>query len=84
MEFNPCPFCGVIPRIVIMDHEGNIKDNPEEYRKNPWSGLAFGIGHSIGDSGAEHCPIATYEDEVIGIFSYDTEEEAVKAWNKNL
>ncbi len=34
------------------------------------------------ESDEDECPIATYADESLGAWMYDTKEEAVDAWNR--
>lgn len=77
----PCPFCGGSAKIVVCDDEGN--SHGEEYRSNPWSGLTFAIVHDE-TCGHEDCPIATDEGEMLGRYTYDTEEEAADAWNRRV
>ena len=80
-ELKPCPFCGNKIRIVISDSEGNIHD--EEYEKDPWSGLGYQLYHDITDDPTENCPIARHEGEgIMGVWIYDTREEAIEAWNR--
>lgn len=63
------------------DDEGNIEYDPE-YEKSPWSGLGYRITHSHGEN--INCPIAEYgvDEAFIGVFIYDTEQEAAEAWNR--
>lgn len=78
----PCPFCGGAAKIIICDDEGNIRD--EEYKEHPYSGLAYMITHDIESN--EDCPIARHADDgaQMGVWLYDTEEEAIEAWNCGL
>lgn len=77
----PCPFCGSKIRIVVCDDEGNIHD--DDYENDPWSGLAYMLYHDIEDDSKQECPIAGHIGEgVMGIYSYDTREEAIEAWNR--
>ena len=76
----PCPFCGVVPKICICDDEGNIRD--ENYLNDSFSGLSFGIEHTLAQEGAEYCPIATYKGEGIGAILYDSVDELVRYWNR--
>ena len=78
----PCPFCGIKPKIIICDDEGNIKRNPEEYIKEQWSGLSFSLVHPIGKE--QCCPIATDEDDdiVLGNCLYGSLDEIVEMWNR--
>lgn len=77
-----CPYCGGAMRIVVCDDEGNIKRRPNEYLKNPWSGVTYGIQHNLKDvPGGCRCPIANFDedDRLIGTRLYDTEYDAHKA-----
>lgn len=76
----PCPFCGGEARITVSDDEGNHRN--EEYENDPWSGLSFKIKH-VHESN-RGCPIANYEADggSLGVYLYDTREEAIEAWNK--
>lgn len=78
----PCPFCGIKPKIIICDDEGNIKRKPEEYITDPWSGLSFAIVHPIDEE--QCCPIATDKDDdiVLGNNLYGSLEELIEMWNK--
>lgn len=75
----PCPFCGGVASISISDDEGNNRN--AEYESDPWSGLSFRIKHSDADNTG--CPIANHEEDggIIGIYLYDSREEAIKTWN---
>ncbi len=75
-ELKPCPFCGMVPEIVVTDDEGNV--HPDEYRDDPWSGLGFAIAHY---DPAFDCPVALHEGETYPSI-YDSEEEAAAAWNR--
>ena len=79
-EIEPCPFCGGEARIAVCDDEGNIH-NESEYEQNPWSGLGYQIVHSVEEN--KDCPIAKYgeDDAIMGIFIFDTREEAIAKWN---
>lgn len=80
-----CPFCGGTVHIAVCDDEGNIHD--EEYEKDPWSGLGYVLIHEEKDvPKTEGCPIATYDDDnsKLGIYIYDTKEEARQVWNKTI
>ena len=79
----PCPFCGGEASLIVSDDEGNVRS--EEYENDPWSGLSFKIKHDHYDN--KDCPIASYgadEGESIGVYLYDSREEATAAWNKRL
>ena len=84
-KLDGCPWCGVRPRILVMDEEGNPKghsddDRAIEYMEDPWSGLSFGLDHSYREAGAENCPIATHPGENLGLL-YDSLEALVRNWN---
>lgn len=76
----PCPFCGGKVEIQIRDAEGNLRD--EEYEKDPWSGLTYSIGHYTGDN--PNCPIATYKEDIVGVYLYESKNEAIEAWNRRI
>lgn len=78
-ESLPCPFCEGEVYVGVFDSEGNRRT--EEYEDDPWSGLAFGLIHSENDALGE-CAIATYDGEMLGMYLYDTREEAIAAWNR--
>lgn len=78
MELKQCPFCGGKVELFVSDREGNLHD--DEYEKNPWSGLAYQFKHE--EESNKNCPIATHEYESLGIYLYDSREEAAAAWNK--
>ena len=77
----PCPFCGGNFLIAVCDDEGNIH-NEAGYEQDPWSGLGYQIVHSVEEN--KDCPIAKYEedDAIMGIFIFDTREEAIEAINR--
>lgn len=75
-----CPFCKGKVHIRVCDDEGNLHD--EIYEKNPWSGLGYLLEHNIKDvPNNKSCPIATYENEFMGIHIYDSRQEAEQEWN---
>lgn len=75
-----CPFCEGEVRIVVCDSEGNLR--PDEYENDPWSGLGFKLYHDETMTNGEYCPIAGHESEgTLGMYIYDTREEAIEAWN---
>lgn len=85
-KFDGCPWCGVKPRILVMDDEGNPKghfddDRAIEYMEDPWSGLSFGLDHSYREAGAENCLLAGCPGEPVGSMRYDSLEALVKGWN---
>ena len=79
-ELKPCPFCGGKLKIIILDDEFNVHD--EEYEKEPWSGLQYALFHGVEEN--EDCPIANHEGEMLGVYGYDTKDEAIEAWNRRI
>ena len=82
-ELKPCPFCGGKVSVVLCDDEGNLHD--EAYREHLYSGLGFKLHHAHEDN--PECPIASYECNggiLGGVYIYDTEEQAVEAWNRRI
>ena len=80
-ELKPCPFCGGEVSIVVCDDEGNTHYELE-YEENPWSGLGYRLYHDETQAG-EDCPIARHECEgELGMWIYDSREEAIEAWNR--
>lgn len=75
----PCPFCGGTAEISISDGEGNQRD--EEYENSPRSGLSYQIKHDHETN--KGCPIANFEVDggTLGVYLYDSREEAINAWN---
>ena len=66
-ELKPCPFCG-----------GKIKIVTTMY-----GGLGYQLYHDILDDPKKKCPIAKHEGEgEMGMWIYDTIEEAIEAWNR--
>lgn len=39
-----------------------------------------GLYHSVEEN--EDCPIATEEGAMLGMYGYDTQQEAAEAWNR--
>lgn len=78
IDLKPCPFCGGKVKFLLLDDEFNVKN--EEYAKDPWNGLQYGLYHSMTEN--EDCPIATGEEEMLGMYGYDTQAEAAEAWNR--
>lgn len=80
-ELKACPFCGGKFSIEVCDDEGNIHEEAG-YEQNPWSGLGYKITHSHEEN--EKCPIAKYSEDgaEMGIWIYDTMEEAIEAINR--
>ena len=74
----PCPFCGGSVDIAILDDEFNI--HGEDYEESPYSGLQYGLVHEERHN--NRCPIATGQGELLGVWSYDSREEAIEAWNR--
>jgi hypothetical protein len=74
----PCPWCNQTPWLQLTDAEGNFRTL--EYLEDPYSGFSFALRHEVSDD--IKCPIATGEDEILGAILYDTEAEAIAAWNK--
>ena len=80
-DLKPCPFCGGKVSLVLCDDEGNLHD--EAYREHPYSGLGFMLHHAHEEN--PECPIASYECDggiLGGVHIYDTEEQAIEAWNR--
>lgn len=76
-ELKPCPFCGLnIVELVLTDGEGNLR--PPEYEDDPWSGLGFFLYHPETE---EQCPLDCMAGERIGMYTYESREEATKDWN---
>lgn len=80
VKLKPCPFCGGAADIAICDGEGNRRDN--EYLKNPYSGVTYGIVHKHERNA--HCPIATYSVDggMLGVYLYESLEELESKWNE--
>lgn len=81
-KLKPCPFCGGKVKLFISDDEGNLRN--KEYEVDAWSGLSYQLSHHIGTN--PDCPIASHDEDggIIGIWLYESKEEAIKAWNKRL
>ena len=80
-KLKSCPFCGSKIRIVVCDDEGNTHD--DNYVNDPWSGLGYQLYHDITDDSNNQCPIARHEGEgIMGVWIYDSKEEAIEAWNR--
>lgn len=78
-ELRKCPFCGGGAEIIACDDEGNLRSN--EYVENPYSGLGYLIVHDERHEKG-FCPIAKHLGETQGMYIYDSEEEAIEAWNR--
>lgn len=74
----PCPFCKGSVNILVCDDEGNIHEE-DGYEEKPWSGISFVLEHT--HEANPDCPIAHYEGEHLGVYLYDSREEAMNAWN---
>ena len=81
ITLKPCPFCKGSVNILVCDGEGNIHDE-DGYEENPWSGLSFALEHT--HEANPDCPIAHYDGEHLGVYLYDSREEAIDAWNGGL
>ena len=79
LTMRSCPFCGGKASLYVCDDEGNVHN--EEYANDPWSGLAYKIKHTVDDDKTGNCPIATDAGEGVGMWYYDTADEAIDAWN---
>ena len=78
-ELRPCPWCKNVPKIQLTDAEGNFRS--ESYLDDPYSGVGYALVHMTEDPD-DKCPIATVDEEtILGGMIYDTEEEAIAAWN---
>ena len=77
-KLKPCPFCGGKAKFLVLDDEFNVRD--ENYVEDPWSGLQYGLYHSIEEN--EGCPIATEGGMMLGMYGYTTKKSAAKAWNR--
>lgn len=74
-ELKPCPFCEGEVSVVVLDDEGNIRD--EEYERDPYSGLRYAVAHD-DPNGA--CPIATYDEPLPWL--YDSRDGVAHVWNR--
>ena len=75
VELKPCPFCGGKAKIVCCEYNmSNIYQSGPEYR----------IIHSHEEN--MNCPIAQYGiyDALIGVYTYNTKQEAAEAWNRRV
>jgi hypothetical protein len=84
-KLKPCPFCGGQIRIQLTDEEGNFRS--ESYLDNPYSGISYCLLHEEKDvPKGIHCPIATFDDDCrfLGIYLFDTFEEAIAACNERV
>lgn len=63
----------------VSDDEGNKRSL--DYELDPWSGLTFTLIHTHESN--KGCPIARYEsdDTCMGVYLYESREEAITAWN---
>ena len=78
-KLRPCPWCKKVPKIQLTDAEGNFRN--ESYLDDPYSGVGYALIH-ITEYLDDKCPIATVDEEtILGGMIYDTEEEAIAAWN---
>lgn len=84
LKLKPCPFCGNKIKLIVCDDEGNIHYETG-YENNPWSGIGYKLCHEIDDDPNQDCPIAGYKGQgEMGIYIYDTREDAIEAWNKRV
>jgi hypothetical protein len=80
-DLKPCPFCGIMPRLVITDDEGNLRN--ESYESDPFSGIAYSVAHNGPDVEEASCPAIT-DDNDAGPWIFEKKKEAIKAWNKRV
>ena len=79
-KLRPCPWCKKVPKIQLTDDEGNFRS--ESYLDDSYSGVGYALVHMTEDPD-DKCPIATVDEEtILGGMIYDTEEEAIDAWNR--
>ena len=79
-KLRPCPWCKKVPKIQLTDAEGNFRS--ESYLDDSYSGVGYALVHMTEDPD-DKCPIATVDEEtILGGMIYDTEEEAIDAWNR--
>lgn len=76
-KLKPCPFCGGEVSAVVLDEEGNVRD--EEYERDPYSGLSYAVAHD-DPNGA--CPIATYDAPLPWL--YDSRDSVAHVWNRRV
>ena len=74
-ELKTCPFCGGEVSVVVLDEEGNIRD--EEYERDPYSGLRYAVAH---DDPNGECPIATCDEPLPWL--YDSRDGMAHVWNR--
>lgn len=81
-ELLPCPFCGIVPRIVVCDEEGVIHEE-EGYEEHPWNGLYYGIDHSFigSEDRCGVCPISNEIGDTVGGVLYETKQDLIDSWN---
>ena len=79
LRMRPCPFCQGKAGLYVCDAEGNI--HSDDYIDDPWSGLSFRIRHTEEDDKTGMCPITAAPGEGVGMWYYDTAEEAIQSWN---
>lgn len=73
-ELKNCPFCGEKPWLQLTDSEGNFRSL--SYLDEPYSGEGYVLLHI-----PNKCPIGCNKGEPLGQLIYDTETEAIQAWN---
>lgn len=80
-KLKPCPFCKKKSVFIgVHDDEGNFHGLPGcEYESDHWSGLSYALHH---DGWRECILCSDGEEQVMGGVLFDTEEEAIDAWNR--